>query len=102
VAGRLDELQSFSSYIVARERKGRRTDLDLRPFLLGHSVLDPSDPANGGAHLMLDLAIDEGRSARPEELLAGGDPRWLPERVVRLEQLLDRAGTLIHPLEECP
>jgi len=101
VQARLEELQSFSSYIVARERKGCRTEQDLRPYLIGHSILDPADPANGGAHLQLDLAIDEGRSARPEDLLAGGDPRWLPERVVRIEQLLQRDGQLIHPLEEC-
>ncbi|MCB9473934.1 MAG: TIGR03960 family B12-binding radical SAM protein [Candidatus Delongbacteria bacterium] len=97
----LEELQGLESYIVPRERKGRRTDVDLRPFYLGHSRLDPADPASCGASLLVDLAIVEGRSARPEELLGGPDSALLPERVVRLEQFLDRDGQWIRPLEEC-
>ncbi len=87
-----------SSYIVERERKGRRRTIDLRPFLLDYCALDPADPSSAGACLQLTLLVREGQSARPEELLPA---EWI-DRVVRLEQCLSTKAGIVPPLMETP
>ena len=67
--------------------------IDLRPFLLGLS------PAPEGQDIRLTFSMDNGRTARPHEVLSllyGEGSESVP--VTRLEQLVVRGGKSLSPL----
>jgi hypothetical protein len=76
-----------------RRRENKVRQVDLRPFLLELS------PAREGQDIRLTFSMDNGRTARPHEVLSllygEGSESVL---VTRLEQLVARGGKTLSPL----
>jgi radical SAM-linked protein len=75
IAAALDELLAAPTLIVERERKGRRRELDIRPYLRAAELL-PARPAglrlpraDDRAPISLVLELPGSGGARPSELL---------------------------------
>jgi len=84
---------------VVRERKGKKVSDDLRPGILGLSVVGatPPDAPEQGAVLEAELAT-QPRSVRPAELLAALDPPHTEGRVRRTHQWITSDGATREPL----
>jgi len=88
----LDRLLERPSIPYTRVREHKTKTVDLRPFLRGLSL-------GTGSELHLDLEMDNGRSAKPHEILEvlyGEGSRAVP--VTRQEQLVMRGTKALSPL----
>ncbi len=88
----LERLLAAGSLPFDRVREGRSKTVDLRPFILDLTL-------ERGGELRLHLSIDNGRTAKPHEILAllygEGSDEIL---VTRLEQLVARGDKALSPL----
>jgi radical SAM-linked protein len=89
----LSRLLEQVTLTVTRRREKRSKEVDLRPFVLDLSL------AGDGREVRLDLSMDNGRTAKPHELLdllyGEGSDSIL---VTRLEQFVARDGKALSPL----
>lgn len=91
LAARVVQALAAPSLVIARERKGRPVDEDVRPGIIALAVTPPRPGLHG------ELATAP-RALRPSELLRalGLDPAVA--RVCRISQWIERAGTRREPL----
>lgn len=84
------ETLARTTLVVTRDRKGVPVTDDVRPALLGLSVLAPG-------RLAIELA-NNGRGVRPSELIAAIAPDISVEKVCRTHQWIERDGARCEPL----
>jgi radical SAM-linked protein len=85
------DLMARTAIPYRRRRETGHKDVDLRPFLISVSA--------GEADISLELSMDNGRTARPHEVLDvlyGEGSREVP--VTRLDQFVVRDGRVLSPL----
>ncbi len=99
LAAAVDTTLSATELPVVRERKGKKVADDLRPGILGLTVVGPTPPdaPEQGAVLEAELAT-QPRSVRPAELLAAFDPPRTEGRVRRTHQWITSDGATREPL----
>jgi len=89
----LSELLARAELPFTRRRENKVSQVDLRPFLLRLT------PSREGQDIRLTMSMDNGRTAKPHEVLellyGEGSESVL---VTRLEQLVVRAGKTLSPL----
>jgi radical SAM family uncharacterized protein/radical SAM-linked protein len=88
----LSRLLERETIPVIRTRENKSKTVDLRPFLVDLSL-------RSGMDLRLDLGIDNGRSAKPHEVLSALYGEGVDAiAVTRLEQLVMRGERALSPL----
>ncbi|HKY16222.1 MAG TPA: TIGR03936 family radical SAM-associated protein [Microthrixaceae bacterium] len=97
LGARLDSVLAAETMPLAVVRKGKPQEVDLRPQLL-RAEITGSDGVTG---LEVDLAT-EGRSVRPDELLAALEVPVDGTRVLRVEQWMNVDGLRQPPLPAEP
>ena len=92
MAGRVLEAPSI---VVTRERKGQQVTDDIRPAILGLSVLGATE--DGGSELEAEVAT-RTRGLRPAELVAALQPGLDLSRACRINQWIERDGARREPI----
>ena len=87
---RVERMLAAPSLVVQRERKGRPTEDDIRPAILGLSVADPE------GRLRAELATHP-RGVRPGDLIVALGV-GAPGRACRTHQWIERDGARFEPL----
>ena len=94
-AGRLvGRVLEAPSIVVTRERKGQKVTDDIRPAILGLSVLGATE---AGAELEAEVAT-RTRGLRPAELVTALHPGLELSRACRINQWIERDGARWEPL----
>lgn len=98
VAGAIDDGLRSPTLVIERERKGERSADDVRPAILS---LDAS--ALGPGQVQIDAVLaTQPRGLRPHELVQALDPELEPDRVIRINQWIERDGHRSEPLPLVP
>jgi radical SAM-linked protein len=94
-----DVVLAAESLVVTRERKGQKTEEDIRPAILSLVVEAEGNPDSAITHLRAELAA-QPRALRPSELLTALDVDLGHVGVRRLHQWISRSdGTRCEPLD---
>lgn len=94
LAGPVADALAADTLPLTRVRKGTETTDDIRPYVAGLRV---GEPTARGVELVAELGT-QPRSLRPAELLQALDPAAEPGLVVRTHQWIEHDGVRAEPL----
>ena len=95
----LHQLNEAPSLIFERERKGKITSDDIRPYVRCLYLDADASQSQHGVVLRADLGT-QPRALRPAELIKALGPQWQERRVCRLAQWIDHEGERREPLAQ--